>query len=427
MTLPKRFIVVNDYNVCESSFSSESLTTSSQMTESIKKSVGVKGEVSIPISSITLDFGAGVGAGSYSMSAANAMKRDMTVSSTAQCETKIFRMIDYSSYPDLDNGLTSWLNKHFVSGSPDDYFALFKEFGTHIARQLTIGAEFGATTVVTELQKSMITQSGENLETTLSVGIPFIFSVDKKNVSEESRKAKESMDEAGVIATTWSIGGSTVSNADAFYLGATTNPTPLKYEELESLCEVLETKDINNFDMDNCFKAFIPYCERVMAGTGYNCKVMLGEPNEGFECVFDEHCSEPGAVCAGGICLPVGFEVVPSNRRISYYADPNKTKALFKYEKGMIESKLLLYPKRNNHLKFCYRGEAVLRGCFVYKPEFDSIYMTYQFDEKWDETIWTNSDDLDSTHVINKVALEPRKYFFVVRRGQSCVGKGYKD
>jgi len=430
-TLPKRFTVTDEYNSCESSFSSKSLMTSSEMTKSIKKSVSVNGKVSIPISGVKLDIGAGAGAGSYSMSAENAMRKDMTVSSNARCKTKVLRMNDYTSYPDLSDDLTSWLDVKF-DGTPSTYVTLFAKFGTHIPRELTIGAEFGATTMVSESQQSKLTEGGKNLETTLNVGIPFIFNVKTTTASEESRSAKNAMDAAGVVATTWSIGGSTVSNSEAFYEGATETPAPLVYKELESLCEVLDTKDINNFDMETCFKAIIPYCESVMKGTGYKCDVMLDKPNESFECVFDSHCSEPNELCAAGKCGVFGIEVVG-------ISDTNKFVVNFNFDlneylavSGFTKVKYSDGDFWAQDLKFCYKGEEFLWG--QYWDYSDLVNgqkkMGVKYDKDWNKIggggTGPNGITVINDSVVNKLLLEPEKYYFLVPRNQSCVGLGYK-
>jgi len=424
-TLPKRFTVTDEYNSCESSFSSKSLMTSSEMTKSIKKSVSVNGKVSIPISGVKLDIGAGAGAGSYSMSAENAMRKDMTVSSNARCKTKVLRMNDYTSYPDLSDDLTSWLDVKF-DGTPSTYVTLFAKFGTHIPRELTIGAEFGATTMVSESQQSKLTEGGKNLETTLNVGIPFIFNVKTTTASEESRSAKNAMDAAGVVATTWSIGGSTVSNSEAFYEGATETPAPLVYKELESLCEVLDTKDINNFDRETCFKAIIPYCDRVMTGTGYNCNVMIGEPNENFDCVFDSHCSEPKDVCAAGSCGVFGIEVVSPPKGVynMYW------QVYFKIDLNEIAAVSGMKATGFQQMKFCYKGEEFLWGYYYDYPTKGYMIMRDEYDKNWNRigegSTGPGGSIVLRDYVVNKVMLEPKKYYFVVPRAQSCVGLGYK-
>jgi len=421
-TLPKRFVVVNEYPSCESSFSSESITTSSEMTKSIKKSVGVKVTAKIPTNAGPLDVGAGVGAGSYSTSAKNAMSRDMVVSSTARCETRVLRMNDYSSYPDLSNDLTSWLKNHFGTGTPSSYEALFENYGTHIARQLTIGAEFGATTVVSESQKSTLEKEGKNLETTLSVGIPLLFSVDTTTASTESIEARNSLATASIRAERWSIGGKTVSDDKSFYEGASTKPAPLKYENLESLCEVLETKDINNFDKRSCYSAMVPHCNSVMEGTKYNCNVMLGKKNERFDCVFNEHCPQP-KMCVAGLCSRVlGIEVAAPNQIFNF--EERMFRAVFQYENEMGTAASLNVERYvHTRLKFCYKGEEFLHGW--YRTEGDTIVLSLQRDKNWD-LLPTEPSLGVSFSIINKVRLEPEKYYFVVQKDQSCVGLGYK-
>jgi len=296
--VPKGFTVANDYPSCVSSFETTSITSSSKMLSMISERASVTASVRIPVSAGNLDLGAGVGSGSYSSSTSAALNKEMTVTSKAECTVRVLRMTDYGPYPDLSTELTNWLEQRF-DGS--NYIQLFQRLGTHVPHQLTIGAAFGATTTVTEDQQSSLTSESESLEMTLSAGIPLLFQVDTSTASEGSKAASQRLTTSGVVSTTWSVGGEAVSSNEAFYEGAQTNPAPLIYEDMESLCEILQTKDIENFDENECYSSYIPYCKHVMQGTDFNCDVMIGQNNTKFDCVFDSHCPER-KTCTAGTC-----------------------------------------------------------------------------------------------------------------------------
>jgi len=297
--VPDRYTVLNEYPRCLSTFSSSSIKSSSEITTEISKSVSVGGEASVPVHGVMLNVGAGVGAGSYSKTVHKATENEMTVSSKAECQIRVLRMTDHRSYPDLSPDLTSWLDNVF---NGENYDELFKMFGTHVPRVLTIGALFGATTTVTESQKEELSTSSKTVETTLNAGIPFIFNAKSDTATDEQRAAHTALMTAGVKSTTWSIGGDTVSTNEAFYDGAQTNPAHLVFKDLESLCKILQTKTIEKFKREECFAAYIPHCKGVMKGTAYNCDVMIGKQNEEFDCVFDSHCEENES-CHEGHCV----------------------------------------------------------------------------------------------------------------------------
>jgi len=296
---PKGFTASDDYPLCVSSLKSTSITSSSEMSSVISKSASVSASASIPISAGALDLSAGVGSGSYSSSTSAALNKEMTVTSKAECKIRVLRLTEYGPYPDLSTELINWLEQRF-DGS--NYIKLFQKFGTHVPHELTIGAAFGAITTVTESQQSEFTSASESLETTLSIGIPLLYKVGTTTGSVESKAASKRLTASGIKSTTWSIGGETAGSNEAFYEGAQTNPAPLIYKEMESLCKILQTKDIENFDETECYSSYIPYCQIVMHGTGFNCDVMIAQKNKKeFDCVFDSHCSER-RVCRAGTC-----------------------------------------------------------------------------------------------------------------------------
>jgi len=314
---PKGFTASDDYPSCVSGFESTSITSSSEMSSMISDSASVSSSVSIPTNAGALDLGAGVGSGSYSSSTSAALNKEMTVTSKAECKIRVLRMIEYGPYPDLSTELINWFESDF-NGS--NYLQLFQIFGTHVAHELTIGAVFGATTTVTEAQQSSFTSESESLEATLSVGIPFLFNVDTTTASEESRAANHKLTTSGVESTIWSVGGQTVASNEAFYAGAQTNPAPLIYKEMESLCEIIQTKNINNFNNDDCYESYIPYCKHVMEGTEFNCDVMIGQGNNNFDCVFDSHCSGRN-ICTAGTCNARDIVAFESMRYPGSYLD----------------------------------------------------------------------------------------------------------
>jgi len=323
---PKGFTASDDYPLCVSSFKSTSITSSSEMSSMISKSASVSASASIPVNAGNLDLSAGVGSGSYSSSTSAALNKEMTVTTKAECKIRVLRLTEYGPYPDLSTELINWLEQRF-DGS--NYIKLFQKFGTHVPHELTIGAAFGATTTVTESQQSEFTSESESLETTLSVGIPLLFKVDTTTGSVESKAASKRLKASGVESTTWSIGGEAVGSNEAFYEGAQTNPAPLIYKEMESLCKILQTKDIENFDENECYSSYIPYCKIVMHGTDFNCDVMIAQKNKKeFDCVFDSHCSER-RVCRAGTCNSM-LKILQTN-------SPNivtRTSPLFSEENG---------------------------------------------------------------------------------------------
>jgi len=433
VTWPKRYAVSDDYPVCESKYHSKSIKSTNELKVQMEMSVSIEAQGTVEADGVPIDIAGSVGAGCYAKSTSNAMKRDMTVSSTARCETKVLVMNDYSSYPDLSDGLTTWLAR-FFNTEHNMYVKLFEIYGTHIVRRLTIGAVFGATSVVTESQISSLKEAGANYESTISAGVPVLgCSAKVSNSLKGSIESKNSLEKAGITATIWSIGGNPASTTDDFRAGALHNPAPLKYEDLVSLCEVIDTKNIQNFDKESCFKAYIPYCKDVMKYTEYNCDAMQKGVNLSFDCIFDEHCNlkmdegEKSNMCIKGQCRHVkGFKVSgPTDYDHTHVSS-------FKYEGDMARSTTMNLGRNTvRQLKFCHMGEEYLWGNYYVSNDYNHkfVIMDYEMDKNWNAVGHGGDGQGGGTenkdYIVNNVSAEPEKYFLVVTRDQSCDGLGF--
>jgi len=170
--LPRGVDVTKDYPVCESAFTSTSITSSRSFAcLDISASISMEASGSLKLKGIPINLEGGMGLGGYAAMQFNREVGQSNTSVKSQCVVKTFRR-SYE-FLDLSDELKKHLEEDFIE-SETGYEQLFGKFGTHVPREVVVGAAYGASTSINEKQESLVTAAGMSLNMLPVLG--FLFS-----------------------------------------------------------------------------------------------------------------------------------------------------------------------------------------------------------------------------------------------------------
>ncbi len=200
---------------CQTSFKSEEITTSYQLS----KSLGVQANVQGGGWGVSFSASAGYKQASSEMSTG----QSVYVMSTASCKY-YYTSMDMTSPPPFEPGFLRWSEK-LLNSSDDEVNQFIDYYGTHFLKEVTFGAKY-------IFQHKMSSQSYKSLsssEFSVSVQASYsgAFSVGGGFGMDSSQSQAASQFSKSVETTTISIGAPPPSNGDAMTWASTVKDTPV--------------------------------------------------------------------------------------------------------------------------------------------------------------------------------------------------------
>jgi len=231
-----------------------------------------------------VDVGASAGVASRESMSKDARTKTITVNAKSIRVLYEFRMQSGTRLP-LNDRVKTDLRE---IGNSLDWDAFFERYGTH----LTVGGQVGAwkrqTFRFTESEKKSLSETSDSFETTMSVGIPGIFSLDTTTHNDETKKAAKSI--LSNSATTVTITNGDINDTDKSVLIS---------RNLIPICDQIDQV----VDKDECYDELLAYCVREIRKIVPGAEECVLGNEFSFQCFQDDDC-DGKRKCAGAFCVP---------------------------------------------------------------------------------------------------------------------------
>lgn len=268
-------------------------TTSFSSTMSFKSEVASSVSVGGSGTAKGIEFGGQVGASAYAYVAVDASAEVVTVKSMAWYALYNFNI---PSIEGINLKLTGHANETLthMKDIPDSWSAFFEDYGTHIITQGIMGAWEKISLRFTSEEQNIVKGSGSSFESSVSVGMPFLFSFSNENTRDVSEEVGKRIQQ-------------TQGNTETTVMGDPENlndsPSAIRMN-LESICLFIDFNKYKNINEATCFQNMKSYCISKLLDIGVGNGHCEYADDKTFQCITDSHCgNDPWKRCDNGKCV----------------------------------------------------------------------------------------------------------------------------
>jgi len=262
---PEGFTVQSTGN-CKKKSTTNSISTTDSFKSAIGKTIsyGASGTIK------GVELGGGVGTSSYKEITKRSKASESTTESSSYCSLYSFFMAPGDKKEEIKSNITPRAKERLRSlGSDTSWFDFFETYGTHLITKGEMGAFERMSTSFTKSQREDLSKVTGSFETSVSIGIPGIFGLEREESTSESTEIGNMIQ--NMNKNLEAVTGGNIE--DMLRTPALIN------KHLEPICEFMDHSD-------KCFGMLKKYCIRNLKEAGLD---------PGIECKYPEkdevHCA----------------------------------------------------------------------------------------------------------------------------------------